>query len=149
MSILKLINKIKNKNKLSSNDLEDLQLKGYWKSMDYFRFEEEICRLLQLHHEIKATTTKKTRDNGIDIIFDWRNKKGIVQCKQYNSKINVKTVRELYGVMTKYDYDIGVIVTTSYFTKECIKFKEGLNIELRNIDDIIRICRESNFEIKI
>jgi len=51
--------------------------------------------------------------------------------------------------MTKYDYDIGVIVTTSYFTKECIKFKEGLNIELRNIDDIIRICRESNFEIKI
>ena len=58
------------------------------------------------------------------------------ECKQYaqNRPVGVNVVRELYAVMNRDRVDKGVIVTTSYFTRDAIAEASRLNGRIRLID---------------
>ena len=88
--------------------------------------------------------SKKGADGGVDI---WMSKStfnnktiAIVQCKRYDeTRVTVKVIREMYGLMYEYDADKAYIVTTSHFTKECYKFVDGKNIELINASKLLKM----------
>ncbi len=102
-------------------------------------FEEFITNVLY-EHGYEAKVTNKTRDGGKDIIAKFE-KFGTIyityfECKHYapSRPVGVKVVRELYGVLVKDNIDKGVIVTTSYFTKDAIKESKNLNKRIDLID---------------
>lgn len=83
-------------------------------------FEEFVAHLLDgLGYEV--TLTRRTRDNGYDIIAIENSVfscKYLVECKRYRSenKVDVGAVRQLHGVVSGEKATKGILVTTSTFT---------------------------------
>ena len=107
--------------------------------LESWEFEEFVADVFR-QYGFKADVTQRTRDGGKDIIAQFE--MGGVQyttyfeCKQYSQKrpVGVNVVRELYAVMSKDRVDKGVIVTTSYFTREAIAEASLLNGRIKLID---------------
>jgi restriction system protein len=101
--------------------------------------------------------TKKTHDNGIDIIArnnDIAKKEMIIiQCKKYREKIKVKDIRELIGVVEVNNATKGVFCTTSDYTISSKNMLKKYNrLELLNGKEIVKLCNEyleTNWPIKI
>jgi len=85
-------------------------------------------------------------DGGVDIwLYSIHHAEGdapvsIVQCKQWmRSKITVKEVRELRGVMAQHGIARGQFVTTSDFTADAREFAAGNGIGLHDVDGLLRL----------
>ena len=108
------------------------------------QFEELIAYLLEkTGYEI--TLTQKTRDGGKDIYAlkstDLGDFLSVVECKKYAREhpVGVSIVRSLYGVKVAERANMGVVVTTSYFTKDSLEFKNqiGTELSLRDYDNLV------------
>ncbi len=105
------------------------------------QFESLIVHLLQ-KMEFVVEHTGKTGDGGIDIKAELpipiRGGKFIIQCKRYNkdTKVDVKDIRELFGVIHAEMANKGILITTSDFTSKAIDFAKGKPIELIDGDKL-------------
>lgn len=113
-------------------------------------FEQIIAELLY-DQGFEVQLTKQTRDNGYDIlalkyIGNFSPVKYLVECKRYNEKrkIGVEIVRSFKEVIATEQANKGIIVTTSYFTKDAInKQKETpYLLDYKNKDEVINWVNE-------
>ena len=99
--------------------------------IDPRRFEELVAELLRAQG-FQPTLTPKTRDGGRDILAARSDALGdllyLVECKRYapGNKVGVEVVRSIHGVTQAKRATKGVIVTTSWFTKDAIAFASPL-----------------------
>ena len=56
----------------------------------------------------------------------------IVQCKRYQGNIGSPVVRDLYGAVTDARATKGILITTSDFSPDAVRFAEGKPIDLIN-----------------
>ena len=107
------------------------------------KFEELVARLLE-DNGCEVTLTKRTRDGGYDI---FGRIKGLIaspvflaECKRFSpaNKVGVEIVRSLYGVTEARRANLGLIITSSSFTKDAReeKLRIGDRIELRDFRDL-------------
>jgi len=107
------------------------------------RFEEFIAEIFD-HFGYEVEVTSATRDGGRDLIAISRRhgilSKTLVECKRYvpPNKVGVGHVRQLLGTKTAEVATRGVIVTTSYFSREARKLEEQNKyvISLQDFDAI-------------
>ena len=107
------------------------------------RFEELVARLLE-DQGCEVTLTKRTRDGGYDIFG--KIKSSIVspvflaECKRYapHNKVGVEVVRGLYAVTEIQRANLGLVITSSSFTKDAVaeKMRIGNRIELKEFNDL-------------
>lgn len=93
--------------------------------------------------------TPATRDGGYDILAmkpNPNNNEGepilfYIECKRYNeiNKIDVKTVRALYGVQTADKVHQSILVTSSYFTSDATGFANKVNKQSTTGEEIIKL----------
>ena len=95
-----------------------------------YKFEELVCEILY-KMGYKINQTSKTRDGGCDLFAIYRDALGIdtvyvVEAKHLHegNKVGVNVVRELYSVKEKFKGHHGMIVTSSFFTKDAIRENE-------------------------
>lgn len=70
-------------------------------------------------------------DGGIDVALKKDGQLFLVQCKQWKAqKVDVRVVREMYGVMTAHQAKGVIIITSGFFTQEAQTFALGKPIEL-------------------
>jgi restriction system protein len=104
-------------------------------SLDHTQFQLLIDALYR-KMGYKTTITQKTHDGGKDVIaekeYAGRREKVYVQCKTNEKNIDVDVVRNLLGVVSDEKATKGVVVCTSEFTSESIKF-EAKNYRLELI----------------
>ena len=92
----------------------------------------------------EVTLTKRTRDGGYDI---FGRIKGLIaspvflaECKRYapDNKVGVEIVRSLYGVTEAHRANLGLIITSSSFTKDAReeKLRIGDRIDLKDFRDL-------------
>ena len=71
------------------------------------------------------------------------------ECKRYSQKhpVNVGLVRELYGTIEADKATAGIMVTTSYFSKDARKFQEKISGRMNFIDysELIRQILECSW----
>lgn len=80
-------------------------------------------------------------DGGIDMILHKDGRTVAVQCKQYrNESVDVKIVRELYGVMKDRGIAHGYVVTSGWFSDDAKAFAGGKDLELCLIDGERLFC---------
>ena len=90
------------------------------------QFEEMIAELLY-SQGFEVQLTKQTRDNGYDIlalkgIKGLTPMKVLVECKRFSSKkVGIELIRSFKEVLATEDANRGIIVTTSYFTRDAQK----------------------------
>lgn len=104
--------------------------------LDPLEFEGLIQRLLQAMG-YTATLTKASHDGGIDVeAADLRPVVGagkvIVQCKRYNGSIGAPILRDLYGAVTDARASKGILITTSDFSPDAVRFAQDKPLELVN-----------------
>jgi len=79
----------------------------------------------------KVRETPYGPDGGVDLVLSKDDKKILVQCKHWKTqKVGVKTVRELYGVLTASDADEVNIVCSGQFTNDAKAFVKDKPIYL-------------------
>ena len=93
-------------------------------------FEELVAELFA-SNGFSVELTQRSRDGGKDIIalkYDMGiPSRWIVECKRYRSrKVDVKLVRQLYGIKEAEHYHNAVLVTTSSFTDPAIQFERSV-----------------------
>lgn len=111
--------------------------------LDPRRFEELVARLLE-DQGCEVTLTKRTRDGGYDIFGRLKGAIAspvfLAECKRYapGNKVGVDVVRGLYAVTEIQRANIGLVITSSSFTKDAIKEKLqiGSRIELKEFNDL-------------
>lgn len=70
-------------------------------------------------------------DGGVDLVLNRDSEKLLVQCKHWKAfRVDVKVVRELYGIMTAEHAQGGVVVTLGVFTEPAQAFAMGKNLKL-------------------
>ena len=98
-------------------------------------FEELVAELLE-KEGFNVNLTKQTRDGGKDILVAQKNNLGnflyYVECKHHtlDNPVRVNLVRELYGTVSADRATAGLLVTSSYFTKNAIAFTQNLQHQL-------------------
>lgn len=70
-------------------------------------------------------------DGGVDLVLRKRGEKYLVQCKQWKAlKVDVRVVRELFGLMAAEGASGGYVVTSGRFTGVAVAFAKGRNLHL-------------------
>jgi restriction system protein len=111
-------------------------------------FERLVASIYKyIGYEIRLT--KQSYDGGIDIYAEKNisphKEKLIIQCKNYTSNVTVDEVRTLLGVTMSTKSTKGVLVTSSKFTKEAIKFaNDNPSIELINHEQLSKLFNENH-----
>lgn len=120
----------------------EMSQNSFWTNINGITFEHRIAKLLRFKgYSIKLTPA--SNDGGVDIIAK---KNGItiaVQCKCHKKPIGPSVARELYGVMQsrKSEFQEGMIICPSGFTKGVYDFVRNKPISLIKLSDIIRTAQ--------
>ncbi|BBE50386.1 hypothetical protein OYT1_ch0823 [Ferriphaselus amnicola] len=108
------------------------------------KFEELIAKLFS-DRGYEVSLTQATRDGGYDLLAKIND--GITstivlaECKRYKqeNKVGVEIVRGLYGVTEAHRANQGLIITSSFFTKDAIEeqLRIGNRIGLRDFNNLV------------
>jgi len=88
----------------------------------------------------KCMVTQPTKDGGKDLVVIENNFLGgflvYVECKKFRQDrpVGVNLVRELYGTVSADNATAGMLATSSYFSKEAIKFQETIPHRMKLVD---------------
>ena len=105
-------------------------------------FEARCCQILQ-SLGYQAHTTKKSGDQGVDVIATKDNLTIVFQCKLYHSPVGNKAVQEVTAGKTYYKADYAAVVTNNAYTKSARQLANNCNVlllhisELEHIDELI------------
>ena len=91
---------------------------------------ENFCAALLKKHGYGVSFTKKTGDQGVDLIAMKKGKKYAIQCKRYSNNLGNGPVQEVYAGARIYGCDIPVVMTNSFFTTGAIKAAESTGVLL-------------------
>lgn len=110
---------------------------------------EKLVLLVYRNLGYTATLTKDSYDGGIDVNAEKEGttlkEKLVIQCKNYKSTISVEDIRSLLGVVTNMKATKGVLVTSSLFSKEAIKFaKNNPSIELIDHKQLSKLLNQQH-----
>ncbi len=90
-----------------------------------------------------VTETASGADGGVDLILKKGGEKLLVQCKHWRmTKVGVKVVRELYGVVAAEGASEGVVISSGIFTREAQDFARGKPLELIDGTELLKIITE-------
>lgn len=82
-------------------------------------------------------------DGGIDLILRRDGEATLVQCKQWKTqRVDVKVVREMYGLLVDRDAAAVKIVAIGDYTADARRFADGKPIELINGEKLLSMVRE-------
>jgi restriction system protein len=108
----------------------DIDMK-WVRGLSWRGFEHQLAEVYrQKGYEVEETGGGGA-DGGIDLKLFRDGRTTIVQCKHWKTwKVNVKPVRELFGVMTAEGADSAIFITSGGYTSDALKFAEGKPIEM-------------------
>lgn len=134
---------IKEKNEYLDNELylfEELKKKQaqHWLGMSGHLFEKEVAKLFS-SNGYEARVTKGSGDGGIDIFLEKNGIRYGVQCKNYHGTVGPAPIRELYGTMLHEELEVGIFIASSGYTKGARDFASNKQIQLLDINDVLRM----------
>lgn len=95
-----------------------------------YEFEEYVANLYKKLGYTIEEVTKKSGDQGADVIAYKNNIKYVIQVKFYNTPVGNKAVQEVAGAIGMYNANKGIVVTNNTFTQSAIELANANNIEL-------------------
>ena len=119
----------------------DAELLNWIGKLSHKEFELYIAELFR-KLGYKAYVVGGSGDGGIDIVLEKDNKKSYVQCKQYNSKVQVDKVRDFYGAIISKFADVKCyFITNNYFTLPAEEFARDKPIELIDGQKLVKYIK--------
>ena len=115
----------------SAVDLDEIRRLKWW------QFEKLIVQAYQRQGYVTEWRGggRRRPDGGVDILARGHGETVVVQCKHWraDSKVSVKAVRELGGVLKENKADRGIFITTAGYTDDALRYARN-NPEIVLID---------------
>lgn len=100
----------------------------------YYGFSEESVFL-----------TPKTGDYGVDVIATSQNEiTYAAQVKAYTKPVGLAAVQQIVAAKAMYNYDVGMVFTNNFLTKNAHKLAVANNIKVIQQPDLIEILKKIN-----
>jgi restriction system protein len=116
--------------------------KQVFADIEWRRFEA-VCERLFAQSGFKTKSQSHGADGGVDVWMYSAHAEGpvsIAQCKHFRSKeVDVKLMREFFGVMSSHKLQRGTFVTTSTFTADAQKFANENGINALDGDKLLKL----------
>jgi restriction system protein len=116
--------------------------KQVFADIEWRRFEA-VCERLFAQSGFKTKSQSHGADGGVDVWMYSAHAEGpvsIVQCKHFRSReVDVKLIREFFGVMSSHKLQRGTFVTTSTFTADAQKFANDNGINALDGDKLLKL----------
>lgn len=119
----------------------------------YHRFQKEngvefqrfVGNILEDFYGGKVSITSEDDEYGIDLVQQRNNGTyfGKVICISPEESMNMDPIVFVHSNMVKFGADYGFVLSTGQFTTNARKYAEGLNIELIEGDQLVRLWVES------
>ena len=119
---------------VSSDNTYSININQDFDCMNGYEFETYCVKLLAHNSFQNIELTKKTEDQGIDIIAFKDGIKYGIQCKCYSSDIGNKAIQEAFSGKTFYHCHVAAVMTNRYFTPAAKKIAISTNILLWDRD---------------
>jgi restriction system protein len=101
------------------------------RDLSWREFEELVAEAYRRQNYMVIENTNTGADGGIDVRLKKDGRTHLVQCKNWKtSKVGVKVIREMYGVMTAEHASSVIIIISGVFTQEAKDFATGKPIDL-------------------
>lgn len=114
------------------------------RAMDWRRFEMLVGEAFRRQGYRIEETGLGGADGGIDLRLNKNGRVTLVQCKQWRSKhVDVKVVREMYGLLTHHHADAVKIVAVGNFTRDAQRFAQSKPIELVHGEALLAMVRQA------
>lgn len=118
---------------------------------DGFEFEELLVDIFK-KLEYKVYPTKKSGDQGADLVVSKFSTKYVIQAKYYSQPVGNTAVQEVIGAINYYKADKAVVITNNSYTKSAISLAIANNVILidgRELDNIINnvIKNKTNVDV--
>ncbi|GAA4648312.1 hypothetical protein GCM10023116_05790 [Kistimonas scapharcae] len=116
-------------------------------SMEWLVFEQLVASYFKMRG-MKAELTGSGADGGVDVKVTTQTTQAkrqiYVQCKAWSKQmVGVKPVRELYGVMMADKADMGILITTSTFTEDSLRFAKNIpSLRLINGEQFLALMKK-------
>ncbi len=128
-------------------DIENIQPTKVWSKQVFADIEwrrfEAVCERLFAQSGLKTESQSHGSDGGVDVWMYSDHAVGpvsIAQCKHFRTReVDVKLMREFFGVMTSHKLQRGTFVTTSTFTAEAQKFANQNGINAMDGDKLLKL----------
>ena len=91
--------------------------------------------LRSIGHAVKRT--KGSGDMGVDLFLDDNT---IVQCKATKSAVSPSVARDLFGTMSHFNFERGILISIGGFTSGTKAFCLDKNIELWDIGKVLSLA---------
>lgn len=133
-SVQNFIDKVKQENYIRELESYDDSEEKQWslvdlKLMSGYEFEEFIAELFR-RWGYQTSTTKKSGDQGVDVLAEKNGELIAIQTKCYTHPVGNKAVQEIVAGLKFYHAKIGLVVTNSCFTPSAKELAEANNIVL-------------------
>ncbi|HET6906135.1 MAG TPA: restriction endonuclease [Rhodanobacteraceae bacterium] len=112
------------------------------RAMTWRQFEMLVGEAFRRQGYCTEETGLGGADGGIDLLLRKNGKATLVQCKQWRSqRVDVKVVREMYGLLAHHGADAVTIATVGDFTPDARRFSQGKPIELIHGEALLAMIR--------
>ena len=106
-------------------------------------FERQLAYVYRQNGYSVEETGGGGPDGGVDLKLFKDGRTTVVQCKHWKTwKVNVKPVRELFGVMTAEGADAAILIASGEYTADARNFAEGKPIELIDRNGFLALIRQ-------
>ncbi len=100
-------------------------------NLNWKEFEELVGEAYRRQGYFVLENSSDGPDGGVDLRLRKDGELVLVQCKHWKARnVNVKIVRELYGIMTSRKANRGIVVTYGSFTQDAKEFAHGKPLDL-------------------
>jgi restriction system protein len=114
------------------------------RAMDWRHFEMLVGEAFRRQGYRIEETGLGGADGGIDLFLSRDGGTTLVQCKQWRGqRVDVRVVREMYGLLAHHGADAVKIVTVGDFTPDAQRFAQGKPIELIHGDALVAMIRDA------
>ncbi|WP_313567955.1 restriction endonuclease [Acetoanaerobium noterae] len=91
---------------------------------------EEYLKTIFDKHGYYVEVTKRSGDQGADLVLNKNNEKIVVQAKFYSRPVGNKAVQEVVSAIAFYNANKGMVVTNNRYTQSAIELANANNIKL-------------------
>lgn len=114
------------------------------KSLSWKEFEELVGEAYRRKGYLVVENHGTGADGGIDLRLRKSGNLILVQCKRWKTnKVDVRVVREMYGLMTAECASAAIIITSGLFTQEARLFAEDKPIDLVEGHQLVDLIRSA------